>query len=492
MSGGDLTIWGISALSHDASIAVVRGSELLFAAHSERYSRVKNDRWLDQGLISEARLYGSPDAIAWYERPYLKKLRHLRAGQWGDAVSRADLPQRYLASLGLPVTDVRFVGHHESHAAAGMATSGFADAAVIVADAIGEFDTLTVWDATSGSGLRRRFRLGYPHSLGLLYSAFTRRCGFRPNEDEYITMGMAAFGTPRYADRIRDELVEVGEPGFRLRANVHRGIGDWLPQAEPVDLAASIQSVTEQILLNLVHWARRQTISRNLVLAGGVALNCVANSAIAESGCFDRVWIFPNPGDAGSSMGAASVLSGVPVNWRGPYLGSDIHRPLDPADVAARIGRSGVVAVANGRAEFGPRALGNRSILADPRSAEMKDRVNRIKGREKFRPFAPVIQEERAAEFFEMPVGATPFMQFTARCRQPERFPAVVHVDGTSRVQTVTREQHPLLHQALREWEDATGCPMLLNTSLNSRGEPLVNSWDHALAFAQREDLQVL
>ncbi|MGI5239096.1 carbamoyltransferase C-terminal domain-containing protein [Dactylosporangium sp. CA-139066] len=467
---------------------------MVFAAHSERYSRVKNDPRLHPGLLAEALTYGRPEAIAWYERPFLKKVRHARARQWGHAVALDDVPQRYLRTLGLPfpLPPVSFVGHHESHAMAGAATSGFSDAAVIVADAIGEFDTFTIWRYCRESGLRRLYRRRYPDSLGLLYSAFTRRCGFRPNEDEYIIMGMAAFGRPRYVEEIQRDWIAIEPPGFRLRRNVHRGIGDWLPNADAADLAASIQAVTEMVQRNAAQWARQASGSRNLVLMGGVALNCVANSAISADGDFADIWIFPNPGDAGSSMGAAAAHVAGPVRWPGPYLGTDIQRALDPAAVVRLLRSEGIVAVANGRAEFGPRALGNRSILADPRPPDMKDRVNRIKGRERFRPFAPVIPLELAHAEFDLPVPASPYMQFTARCREPERHAAVVHVDGTSRVQTVTAEQHPVLYEILRAWRAETGCPMLLNTSLNSRGEPLVNTWDDALTFGRREAVTVL
>lgn len=488
-----MLIWGLSALSHDGSLAVVADRQVVFAAHAERYSRVKNDPFLHSDLIAEALTYGTPDTIAWYERPYVKKMRHLLAGQWKHAFSRSDLPQQYLESLDLPfaVPEVMYSGHHEAHAMAGIATSGFSDAAVIVADAIGEFDTFTVSVYRNGR-LQRLFGRSYPHSLGLLYSAFTQRCGFRPNEDEYITMGMASYGSPVYVERIKEEFIEVQNPGFRLRANVHRGIGDWLPDARREDLASSIQAITEEVMLNTAVWALAETDSRNLVVMGGVALNCVANSTIARSAGFEHVWIFPNPGDAGSSIGAAAMLLGEPLNWPGPYLGTNIDRILEPSEVVSELKTTGVLAVANGRAEFGPRALGNRSILADPRSSDMKDRVNLIKGREKFRPFAPVIRHDLAEKFFDMPVESTPYMQFTARCRFPEAFPAVVHVDGTSRVQTVTREQHATLYAVLEEWEDATGCPMLLNTSLNSRGEPLVNTWKDAVAFSEREDIKVI
>ncbi|HTJ72550.1 MAG TPA: carbamoyltransferase C-terminal domain-containing protein [Actinospica sp.] len=489
-----MVIWGVSALSHDASLAVLDGPELRFAAHAERYSRVKNDRLLNPGIIAEALVHGVPDAIAWYERPLLKKARHLRARQWTDAFAVSDLPGRYLRSLDLPfrVPDVVPVGHHTSHAMAGVATSGYDEAAVVVADAIGEFDTFTIAHYRAGEGLRVLCRQRYPDSLGLLYSAFTRRCGFKPNEDEYIVMGMAAFGEPCHTESIKRELIDVRAPGFRLRANVHRGIGDWLPDARPEDLAASIQAVTEEVMLNAAGWARRSTGSRNLILMGGVALNCVANTRIAEQAGFDGVWIFPNPGDAGSSVGAAAALYGKPVEWRGPYLGTDIDRTVEPDEIVRVLERDGMLALANGRAEFGPRALGNRSILADPRTGPMKDKVNAIKGRERFRPFAPVVPAEHAADFFEMPVAATPYMQFTVRCRKPDELPAVIHVDGTSRVQTVTARQHPLLHSVLTEWGRRTGVPVLLNTSLNSRGEPLVNTWEHATAFGDREGVAVL
>jgi carbamoyltransferase len=488
-----MVIWGISALSHDASLAVLEGPEVRFAAHAERYSRVKNDPLLNDDIVAEALNHGVPDAIAWYERSLLKKLRHIRAGQFGDAFTSKDLPRRYLRSLNLPfrLPEIVTVGHHESHSMAGVATSGFSDAAVIVADAIGEFDTFTVSNYRKDRGFRVLHRNRYPDSLGLLYSAFTRRCGFKPNEDEYIIMGMAAFGEPVHTERIESDWIDVRPPGFRLRANVHRGIGDWLPQARPEDLAASIQSVTEKTLLAAATWARKATRSPNLVLMGGVALNCVANTRIAQEAGFDQVWIFPNPGDAGSSLGAAAVLHGEGVNWRDPYLGTDIDRPIDPEDIARLLVDGGVVAVANGRAEFGPRALGNRSILADPRTREMKDKVNVIKGRERFRPFAPVVLAERAADYFDMPTTASPYMQFAVRCWKPDEIPAAVHVDGTSRVQTVTEQQNPRLHAVLTAWEQRTGLPILLNTSLNSRGEPLINTWEEARAFSRREGVEV-
>jgi carbamoyltransferase len=485
--------WGIAALSHDASLAVVDDGRILFAAHAERYSRVKNDPLLNDGILAEALQYGAPDVIAWYERPIRKKLRHLRAGQFQYAVSTRDIPSRYLARLGLPfrLPPVVSVDHHLAHAMAGFATSDFTDAAVIVADAIGEFTTFTIGEFRPDGSFTARHRLAYPHSLGLLYSAFTRRCGFRPNEDEYIVMGMAAVGEPRYVNDIYEDFVELAPPTFRLRRNVHRGIGDWRPGARQQDLAASIQTVTEEIMLNAARWAHDVLGARRLVLMGGVALNCTANSRIAEEQLFDGIWIFPNPGDAGSSVGAAAAVAGGKLAWEGPYLGTDISGPYAIDEALRELRSGGIVGVANGRAEFGPRALGNRSLLADPRPADMKDRVNRVKGREPFRPFAPVIREDRAPDFFVLPDACTAFMQFTAQCRFPHQFPAVVHSNGSSRVQTVSSGQHPQLFTLLTRWEAETGCPMLLNTSLNSRGEPIVNDWGDASRLAAREEIPV-
>jgi carbamoyltransferase len=485
--------WGVSALSHDASLTVVQDDEVVFAAHSERYSRVKNDPLLAAGLLAEALTYGPPDAIAWYERPMLKKARHVRAGQWAVARSRADIPRRYLRTLGLPfrLPPIDYADHHDSHAAGSFATSPFDEAAVIVADAIGEFRTFTIGHYLPDGRYAKLHHRSYPDSLGLLYSAFARRCGFRPNEDEYIVMGLAAYGEPRYADAIYEDLLEVTPPSFRLKINPHRGIGDWLPEASAADLAASIQRVAEDLMVGAARWARTRTGSRNLVLSGGIALNCVANARVAQAAGFENIWIFPNPGDAGSSVGAVAAVTGRRLRWPGPYLGTALAGEYPVEALARELAGRGTVGVANGRAEFGPRALGNRSLLADPRPPDMKDRVNLIKGREPFRPFAPVVRVERARELFDLPVPASPYMQFTARCRAPDEYAAVVHRDGTSRVQTVDRAAHPGLYALLELWEDKTGCPVLLNTSLNSRSEPLLNSADDVAAFSARTGLPV-
>jgi len=489
-----MVMWGLSGLSHDASLAVVDGSRLIFAAHSERYSRVKGDPRIVPDMIDEALRYGRPECLVWYEKPLLKKLRHAYAGQWKDAISSRDLPIRYLRSLMLPfrIPDIEFVGHHASHAAAGYATSEFDDAAVIVADSIGEFATMSIGRMSASNRFEVMHTTSYPDSLGLLYSAFTRRCGLMANEDEYILMGMSALGEACYVDQIYSELVEVQAPGFRLKVNPHRGIGDWMSGARLVDLAASIQVVLEKILVNAAVWARKHSGSSNLVLGGGVALNCAANSRIVRESGFDNVWIFPNPGDAGSSVGAVAALTGSKLEWDGPYLGTNVAGEYPVDELIDELSATGIAGVVNGRAEFGPRALGNRSLLADPRPLNMKDRINDIKGRERFRPFAPVVRSERAATLFEMPLAKSPYMQFVAPCRFPDRFASIKHFDGTSRVQTVDRASHEGLYELLAAWEDKTGCPMLLNTSLNVRGEPLVNTRAQGYEFARGTGVRVL
>lgn len=481
--------YGISANEHDAALAVIDGPNILFAAHSERYSRRKNDPHLHGDLIAEARRYGEPEQIVWYERPLLKRMRKLYAGQHNTAF-RPDAAA-YLRGHGLRAPVV-LVGHHKSHAAAGFFTSPFEEAAIAVVDAIGEWTTISVWEGR-GRSLRCLWRQIYPHSLGLLYSAFTQRCGFKPNEEEYILMGLAAYGEPRLADQIREDLIApTPPPHFRLHENVHRGVMWWRPEIkEHADIAASIQAICENYLVDLAKWAKQKTASANLVLGGGVALNCVANACIARESGFENFWIFPNPGDAGSSVGAVAALHRQPLRFRNAFLGHDIQRPFDVDGAVRELVAGAVIGLANGRAEFGPRALGHRSLLCDPRGPKTKDRVNAVKHREPFRPFAPAILAEHAEAHFEMPTPSSPFMQFVAKVRRPELFPAITHVDGTARVQTVTENDNPTLHAVLTRFHDATGCPMLLNTSLNIKGEPLVNTWEDAERFSALHDVTI-
>ena len=422
MSSSDgQVIFGISCLHHDAAIAALKGNEIVFAAHSERYSRRKNDADLCEEMIRAAvECAGLPHLIAYYERPWRRKLRAAYGGQW-NAVWNVPHPRRYLRRFpqlrGIPI---RHVDHHLSHAAGAYFTSPFREAAVVVVDAVGEWDTLTVWHAEDRR-LRRLFRLKYPHSVGLLYTAFTRRVRLRPNEEEFILMALAAFGEPVYVDDIRsDFLHDPPSPEFRLKRSVHRGVDGWRPDiTDLAGIAASIQKITSDYLLDLFRWVAAATGSPNLVFSGGVALNCACNARVAREGLFERIWIMPNPGDAGSSLGAAAAERGDWLRWRGPYLGHKIDRVLDVEGAARALARGQIVGLANGRAEFGPRALGNRSLLADPRLRAMKERVNDIKMREPFRPFAPVVLAEAAADYFSMPTDSSPYMQFAVPCLVP-------------------------------------------------------------------------
>jgi len=487
-------IWGISALNHDASITVMdSGNNILFAAHSERYSRIKNDRFLNSNIIDAAKKFGNPVQIAWFEKPYLKKSRQAFAGQWDEVWTPT--PSAYLGTLNLGHIPVVYIPHHQSHAAAGYFTSKFSNAAIIVVDAIGEWDTISVWDAKAAS-LKKIHSVRYPSSLGLLYSAMTQRVGLKPNEEEYILMGMAAYGKPIHTESILNDFVSYYKtPDFTLRENVHRGIRQWRPdlstEQDFMDIAASIQLITENFMCDIAKWARQNIQSDNLILMGGCALNCVANEKIARLGLFKDIWIMPNPGDAGSSLGAILAYTQVHANWNNPYLGTNIDRPFDVSKVVDAIVSDKIIGIATGRAEFGPRALGNRSLIADPRGDEIKSKVNAIKKRQQFRPFAPIVLEGLAHSYFDMPVRTSPYMQFTARCLRPDLFPAICHVDGSSRVQTLNEEQNPRIFAVLTEFYRRTGCPILLNTSLNIKGEPLVDSWEDAMQFQSKYNITI-
>jgi carbamoyltransferase len=482
-------LWGISALNHDASITVMQDDEILFAAHSERYSRIKNDSELNPEIINAALEFGVPDEIIWHEHPILKKSRQLLSGQYDEV--KSELPSTHLIKLGLWAPN-KYMGHHQSHAAAGYFTSGFDDAVIIVADGIGEWDTLSLWKGT-GNQLKKISSVKYPDSLGLFYSAITQRVGLKPNEEEYILMGMAAYGDPtKLVGRMKHDLIfDMTAPKFKLKENMHRGIKHWMADEEVDlnDIAAAAQAIVEEYMINLAKYTSKY--SKNLVLMGGVALNCVANTKIVEQHIVDDVWIMPNPGDAGSSLGAVLAYTKRQAKWRTPYLGTNIDREFDADGAINTLLENGMIAVANGRAEFGPRAFGNRSLIADPRGDKIKDMVNDIKKRQRFRPFAPIILEHLAEHYFDMPVPTSPYMQMTVQCKFPDKFPAICHVDGSSRVQTINREQNPVLYDFLTKFYEKTGCPILLNTSLNIKGEPLVDTWEDAIRFSEKYNVKL-
>jgi carbamoyltransferase len=455
-----MIILGINETSHDASVSMIKDGEILFAAHAERYSKQKNDWYNNKEIILDALNYATPTHIAYYEKPYLKKSRLLLRGGAGDW--KPNFP------MDLPV---KYFNHHYSHACAGYYTSKFTDAAIVVLDAIGEYNTSTIW-VGEGEKIKLKFKQNYPISFGLFYSAFTKLIGLIPNQEEYIMMGMAAYGDwTRYYKEVDSYF-----PNYHTQSyNFHTGINDWgfdITEQDKFDIAAAVQVVYEQRLIDFMRMAKNLTGKTNLVFMGGCALNSSANTLLWNM--FKDVWIMPNPGDAGSSLGAAAALYGKHIEWKTPYLGHDLGGEYPIQQIVDGILKDGIVAVASGRAEYGPRALGNRSILADPRDPSIKDKVNLIKQRELFRPFAPVVLEEHAHKWFDMDFKS-PYMQYTVKCLQPEKIPSIVHKDGTSRVQTVNKEQHYGLYRVLNKFYLKTGVPVLLNTSLNIKGQPLLN-----------------
>ena len=488
---------GISAGFHDAAAALINSNgDILFAGHSERYSKQKNDANLCPNLLMDAIQYGMPDHVAYYERPWMKQLRNFRAGQpvsWDQLtvrqVLKKQIPQAYWGN------SISTHNHHLSHAAAGFQTSPYDRATVVVIDAIGEFDTISIWgaeyDHRGHASYTRLWSQSYPHSIGLFYSAITQRVGLHPLDEEYITMGMSAWGNPHWYQTMHNNLID-DDAEVRFRENLHLGLDpDYLAFASNEDLAASAQLLAETLIGEVMARARGFGYSTNLVYMGGVALNCLANRNLGNY--FNNIWIMPCPGDAGSALGSAALAYGKKLNWTGAYLGRDISGPYPTNRLLDHLVTDRIVGVASGRAEFGPRALGNRSLLADPRGNEIKDQVNEIKRRQKFRPFAPVILAEHVHEYFDVPSGwsDTSYMQVVARCRRPDLFPAIVHVDGTSRIQTVARDSKAGIRELLEKWYVMTDCPMLLNTSLNIRGEPMVNDRSDADRFEQQYNVKV-
>lgn len=433
-------IVGYSNGFHDAGMAVINENKIIYAGHSERYSRVKNDK-SHSNLMPQF----SSHSTAFYEKPFKKNLRRFIYGQsW---------KQREVYDY--------YCDHHWSHAASAYYTRPFKEEPVcVVIDAIGEWDTASIWYKK-----RKRWSMKYPKSLGLFYSAATKAVGLKPMEDEYILMGMAAYGDPIHK--------------FDPMINYHKG---GVFKGRDVDVAASVQSVLEAEVMKIMKRARKY--SEYLCYGGGVALNCVANSKVHHM--FKQMWIMPNPGDCGSSLGAAAALNGQMLEWVDPYLGTNIDREVNPREVVDHLLEHSYCGIANGRAEFGPRALGNRSLIADPRK-NIKDTVNQIKRRQKFRPFAPAILEEWADEYFSGPKNE--YMQFVSTANHD--FHSVTHVDGTARVQVVKKDCKSVIRPILEEWYERTNCPMLLNTSLNIKGKPMINIWEETKGFEKIHNVKI-
>ena len=478
---------GLSCGFHDAAVSVIDSAgNIVFAGHSERYSKHKHDDSLCKSIIVDALQYTNDYQIHYYERPWLKYLRQLVAGQ-SPALSNLNV-KNIIGSSTMQLlgnNKVHTHNHHLSHAAAGFQTSPFDNATVVVIDAIGEFDTITIWHAeydndTGRAEYKKLWAQHYPNSIGLFYSAMTGRVGLRPLDEEYILMGMAAYGSNKL--KLEEHLI-ADKDDLIFNYNLHKGLDPaFEPTADQYDIAASSQHLVETLITTVIKKAKELGRSDNLVYGGGVALNCSANRLLGNY--YNNIWIMPNPGDAGSSLGAAALGYGHKVQWTDAFLGYDITGPYPVDALIKELYTNKIVGVANGRAEFGPRALGNRSLLADPRGPTIKDQVNAIKRRQNFRPFAPVILEELADSYFDMPNGFSNsrYMQCIARCRHPDLFPAIVHADRTSRVQTVPKDGSGI-RELLEKWYALTGCPMLLNTSLNIRGEPMVNDRNDADRF---------
>lgn len=577
-------VLGLSGYYHDSAAVLVRDGEIVAAAHEERFSRKKHDPRFPRRAINyclgEAFIDPSElDAVVFYDSSLLTIDRVVKnavtmapAGrdQFVAACGALLGPKARLAEdleslLGL-CPRLLVTQHHLAHAASCFYPSPFETAAILTIDGVGEWSTCTM-GLGSGTQIELLKEIRYPHSLGLLYSAFTYFCGFKVNSGEYKLMGLAPYGTPRYAQIIRDELVDVREDGsFRLNTAAFGYLDSRVmtnsrfealfggPPRSPearitrreMDLAASIQLVAEEIVLKLVAHAVKLTGSRNLVMAGGVALNCVANGRVLRESGLDGLFVQPAAGDAGGALGAALLASHVSFgaprrrspgrdqmagSCLGPAFSShEIKAFVELGDVANQHipdagARASVVAKAlaegktigffSGRMEFGPRALGARSIIADPRQPDMQSRLNlQVKFRESFRPFAPVVLAEHASEYFDLEVES-PYMLLVAQVQEARRLaaqqdlgpdddmltvlnglrsdiPAVTHVDYSARVQTVGEEATPEFRRVLRAFYDLTGCPVLVNTSFNVRGEPIVCTPQDAYRCFMRTGLDLL
>ena len=451
--------WGTTFGSHDGALAVFVDDELVFASDAERWSRKKNDPIIPGRLIEFAEnKWGIPEIVYFYEDLNLKEERRKFAGQ---------KPLQKL-NFKYPIT---YCNHHESHARYGYWTSPFVDCTVLVIDAIGEWDTLTQWKVTDGD-FKKIKNWKYPKSIGLFYSAMTQAAGWKPNEEEYILMGASAV-TKNYNIHDYQHIKSM----WNNNKNFHRGI-DIEGLTDEFEIAAIAQDIYEEEFQKII----AEIDDENLVFVGGCALNVSANRFLTKYNTF----IPCNPGDGGSAIGCV-LNHKIESN---AYLGYDIFGEYPVTEIIKELKKNEIVGIAKGKAEFGPRALGNRSLLADPSILDMKDKVNKIKGREEFRPFAPMILKEDSDKYFEKGISS-PYMNTVRKAKIDtwHKYPCIVHLDGTSRVQEVTEEPHRTL---LEEWKKETGCPMLLNTSLNIKGEPIVNTEQDVKNFESKTGVTVL
>lgn len=533
--GKQSLVLGIACHYHDSSVCLVRNGVPVYASEEERFSRRKHDRGfprqaLENCLSATGCSFRDIDLVVFYEEPVLKLRRILTHNAQQEDVLRTKL-ERQLSTGMLLERDLRVLGHegpveyahhHASHAASAFFPSPFEEAAILTVDAVGEYATCELWHGKGNQLNRVRTLFSYPQSLGMLYSAVTAFLGFKVNNDEYKVMGLASYGEPEYLEKIV-ELAGPPEPqGFSLdmecftfdrseAAPYNQGKFEALfgfPRRQPEgpiekwhrDLASSLQAYTETFLCALTSSIRRELKLEYLCMAGGVALNCVANERISKMSGFSACFIQPAAGDSGGALGAALLGAHVGLGqprrespdcdtYLGPSFSEEVIKGvLDDEFVryqrfeiqelfewtARQIAAGRVIGWFQGRMEFGPRALGNRSILADARNPRMQDILNsKVKHRESFRPFAPAVLAERCGEYFDL-TQSSPFMLFTAGVRKPDAIPAVTHVDGSARVQTVHKATNPRFHSLIGTFAELTGVPVLINTSFNVRGEPIV------------------
>ena len=577
-----MDILGISCFYHDSAACLLRDGKIIAAAQEERFTRKKHDSgfpaqaaaWcLKQGAIEGRQL----DYVVFYDKPLIKFERlietYLTYAPLGIKQFMLSMPLWLKQKLWIPEIirqelkyqgEVLFSGHHESHAASAFFPSPFATAAFLTLDGVGEWETAS-FGVASNNDLEVQAYLNFPHSLGLLYSAFTYYAGFRVNSGEYKLMGLAPYGEPKYKNLILKELVDLKTDGsFRMNMEYFgycqalkmtnrkfdRLFGQPARAPETqitqhyMDVAASVQAVTEEVMLRMARHVREVTGQENLCLAGGVALNCVGVGKISRERIFKKIWVQPASGDAGGALGAALLIwhkylkqprsaDETQDKMQGALLGpaysdSEIENFLKankvpfakldtgrlPATVARLIQEGNVVGWFQGRMEFGPRALGSRSILADPQNSQMQSKLNlKIKFRESFRPFAPAVLEEEASKWFELE-ASSPYMLMVAPVKEekitPDQealksasgfeklkvqrscIPAVTHVDNSARIQTVNRKTNPLYYDMINEFFKQTGCPLVINTSFNVRGEPLVCTPQEAFACFMRTDMDYL
>jgi carbamoyltransferase len=584
-----MIIIGISAFYHDSAVTIVQDGKIIFASQEERYTRVKHDSSFPAKSIIEALKYlnldtRQVDAIVFFEKPFLKFERLLETYLafvpngfksfltsmpiWlKDKIFQKNEILNHLVDCGFSKETIKdkiyFSDHHLSHAASAFFPSSYEEALVLTMDGVGEWATTSVYIGRLNT-LQKIKQINFPHSLGMLYSAFTYYCGFKVNSGEYKLMGLAPYGRPIFADQIKKHLIDIKPDGsFRLNMKYFSYCTDLVmtnndfdklfnhnlrsPEQElkqvHMDLAASVQNILEEVLLKICTDLKKKYNISHLCMAGGVALNCVANSVLLKSGLFKNIWIQPAAGDAGGSLGAALAyyyiykgnnrLQNHASELHDVYLGQDysddkieaelklcdaIYEKLSDHQIVEHVGQQLVkdkaVGWFQGRMEFGPRALGNRSILASPRSKEMQKQLNlKIKYRESFRPFAPVVLEEHLTEWFDLE-GIYPYMLVVGEVQKNKRInvpavtdqlfglellnvqrsliPAVTHVDYTARVQTVSNKTNLRLHQLISYFHKSTDVPLLVNTSFNVRGEPIVNSPTDAFRCFMGTELDVL